>query len=180
MQTWKTLSKRTLLKHSKYLTVESHTIELPDKRVIEDWAWLIMPDYVNVVAVTEDSKFLCFRQNKYSIEGLSLAPIGGYLEPGEASLLAAQRELYEETGYQSDSWISLGSYPLDGNRGGGNAYFYLAREVHWVANVDSDDLEEQELLMLSQAEIRAAITGLEIKLLPWVTAFSLALLMLGE
>ena len=180
MKTWKTLSKRILLKHSKYLTVESHTIELPDKRVLEDWPWLIMPDYVNVVAMTKDLKFLCFCQNKYSIDGLSLAPIGGYLEPGEASLAAAQRELYEETGYQADSWTSLGSYPLDGNRGGGTAFFYLARDAYWVGKVQSDDLEDQELLILSQSEIKAAITDLEIKLLPWVTAFSLALIMLGK
>jgi ADP-ribose pyrophosphatase len=180
MQPWKTLSKRTLLKHSKYLTVESHTIELPDKRIVEDWLWLIMPDYVNVVAVTEEMKFLCFRQNKYSIEGLSLAPVGGYLEEGEEALAAAKRELAEETGYQSSDWTSLGHYPLDGNRGAGSGYFFLARNAHWVEEVLSDDLEEQELLFLTKTEVRAALDAKEFKLLPWVTAFGLALLKLYE
>jgi len=180
MKPWKTLSKRTLLKHSKYLTVESHTIELPDKRILEDWPWLIMPDYVNVVAMTEGMKFLCFRQNKYSIEGLSLAPVGGYLEPGEEPLAAAKRELAEETGYQASDWTSLGHYPLDGNRGAGNGYFFLARNAYWVEKALSDDLEEQELLLLTVAEVKAALAAMEFKLLPWVTAFGLALLKLDE
>jgi len=42
MNPWKTLSKRKVLKHSKYLEVESHTIELPDGRILDDWPWLIM------------------------------------------------------------------------------------------------------------------------------------------
>src|SRR5512139_728419 len=104
MQSWKTLSRRVILEHSKYLVVEEHAVELPDGRVIEDWPWLITPDFVNVVAVTEGGQFLCFRQTKYGIEGDSLAPVGGYLEPGEDPLVAAQRELLEETGYQAAEW----------------------------------------------------------------------------
>jgi ADP-ribose pyrophosphatase len=81
------------------LSVEAHTVELPDGRVIEDWPWVVTPDFVNVVAVTEAGEFLLFRQTKYSIPGLTLATVGGYLEPGEEPLAAAQRELREETGY---------------------------------------------------------------------------------
>jgi len=83
MKSWKTLARRTILQHSKFLVVEEHTVELPDGRIIEDWPWVITPDYINVTAVTTEGLFLCFRQTKYSVEGMSLAVVGGYLEPGE-------------------------------------------------------------------------------------------------
>lgn len=176
MKPWKTLSKRTLLNHSKYLAVESHTIELPNGRVIEDWPWVIMPDYVNVVSITEDGLYLCFRQNKYCIQGTSLAPVGGYLEPGEEPLLAAKRELREETGYEAAEWIPLGDLWVDANRGCGQGHFFLARGAHWVGKIYSDDLEEQELLLLTAEEIKVALAANEVKIMPWAMALSLALL----
>ncbi|MFN2166675.1 MAG: NUDIX hydrolase, partial [Anaerolineae bacterium] len=108
MQLWKTLSRRPILSHSRFLSVEEHAIELPDGRVIPDWPWMITPDYVNIAVVTEDRRFVCFRQTKYAVNGTSLAPVGGYLEPGEDPLAAAQRELREESGYAATDWVDLG------------------------------------------------------------------------
>jgi ADP-ribose pyrophosphatase len=175
LENWKTLSRRVILDYSKFLVVEEHAVELPDGRVIEDWPWLITPDFVNVVAEDEDGRFLCFRQTKYAIEGTSLAAVGGFLEPGEEPLAAAQRELLEETGYESATWIPLGSYPVDANRGVAVAYFFLARGARCVARAKPDDLEEQELLHLSRAEIKAALARHEFRALPWVTIVALAL-----
>lgn len=180
LQPWKTLSRRTILKHSKYLTVESHTVELPDGQIISDWPWVITPDYINVLAMTEDNKFLCFRQTKYGIEGTSLAPVGGYLEPNEEPLVAAQRELLEETGYTASEWIDLGCYTISGNRGVGKAYLFLARGAYQVQDAHADDLEEQQLLQLTHPEIERALTTGEFKLLGWVTVVALALYHLRE
>ncbi len=175
MKTWTTLRRRTVLDHDKFLTVEMHTIQLPNGQVIEDWPWLVMPDYVIVVPVTADGEILCFRQTKYSVAGLTLAPVGGYLEPGEAPLAAAQRELLEETGYRASNWISLGDYAVDGNRGAGTAYLYLARDARHVTAPDADDLETQELLHLSREAIEQALHDGEFKVLAWAAAISLAL-----
>jgi ADP-ribose pyrophosphatase len=175
MESWKTLSRRVILDHSKFLVVEEHTVELPDGQIIYDWPWVITPDFVNVVAVTRDGLHLCFRQTKYGIEGTSLAPVGGYLEPGEAPLAAAQRELLEETGYEAAEWTDLGRYRVDANRGAGMAYFFLARQAHRVGEPDADDLEEQEMLLLTRDQMQAALDGGDFKLLPWATIVALAL-----
>lgn len=175
MQPWKTLARHTVLDMGKFLKVEVHTVQLPDGRIIPDWGWVITPDYVNVTAVTSEGKFLCFRQTKYSVTDDSLAVVGGYLEPGEEPLVAAQRELREETGYEAENWIPLGRYPVDGNRGAGIAYPFLAIGAHPVTAITADDLEEQELLLLSRAAVEAALDAGEFKLLPWALAVSLAL-----
>src|SRR5512136_3441609 len=175
MQPWKILARNTILNHSKFLVVENHTVELPEGRVISDWAWVITPDYINVVAVTEGGRFLCFRQTKYAVEGTSLAPVGGYLEPGEEPLAAAQRELLEETGYEATEWIALGRYRVDANRGAGTAHFFLALHAHHVAERNADDLEEQHLLLLTRAELEEALTTGQFKALPWAAIVALAL-----
>ena len=175
MKPWKTLSRELILDHSKYLRVESHTVQLPDGQIIHDWPWVITPDFSNVVAVTREGQYLCFRQTKYAVEGVSLAPVGGYLDPGEAPLAAAQRELLEETGYAASEWIDLGHYPIAGNRGVGTAHFYLALGAHRVAEPDADDLEEQELLLLGRDEVAAALDAGQFKLLPWASIVALAL-----
>jgi 8-oxo-dGTP pyrophosphatase MutT (NUDIX family) len=178
MQPWKTRSRRTILECGKFLTVESHTVELPDGRLIEDWAWVVTPDYINVVVVTEDERFLCFRQPKYAANGITLALVGGYIEQGEDPLAAAKRELREETGYEAPDWTPLGDYAVDGNRGAGRGHLFLARGAHPVTAIDADDLEEQEMLLLSRAEIEAALWTGEFKILSWGSAVALALLKL--
>ena len=175
MKTWKTLSRRPILQTGKYLSVEYHTVELPDGRVITDWPWVITPDYVNVVAVTAEGRFLVFRQVKYGVEGTSLAAVGGYMEPGEDPLTAIKRELLEETGFTAPEWESLGAYRVDANRGSGMATFFLARGARRAAARDADDLEEQELLELSRAEIELALRQGEFKVLAWAAIMALAL-----
>jgi ADP-ribose pyrophosphatase len=175
MQPWKTISRKTILNHSKYLVVEDHSIELPNGRVLENWSWLNMPDYIIVVALTEEGQFLCFRQTKYAVHGTSLAPVGGYLEPGENPLDAAQRELHEETGFESPDWISLGNYVSDGNHGAGTAHLYLARRARKVAEPHADDLEEQQLLRLSKTQLEEALAKGEFRVLAWTACVALAL-----
>lgn len=177
-QDWRTLSRSVLLDRSPYLVVESHTVELPGGRVIEGWPWLITPDFAIVVAVTEEERFLCFRQTKYAVQGVTLAPVGGYLESGEEPVAAAQRELLEETGYRAHEWIDLGHFPVDGNRGAGTAHLFLARGAYAVQAPDADDLEEQRFLTLSREEVAAALDAGAFKLLPWAAAMALALLQL--
>jgi ADP-ribose pyrophosphatase len=175
MKTWKTLERKLVLDYGKFLKVEKHRVDFGGGRVIDDWPWVITPDFVNVVAITPQGEFVCLRQSKYAIEGISIGPVGGYVEEGDTPQESAVRELREETGYLSDDWTFLGSFAVDSNRGAGNAHFFLARNAVFKSHVASDDLEPQELVLLSREALEAAIDGGEVKPLPWVSAFVLAL-----
>jgi len=172
---WKTISRRTILECSRFLTVESHAIELPSGEIIQDWPWIIIPDAAIVLAKTGQDEFLCFRQTKYAVEGTSLAPVGGMVEPGEDPLDTARRELREEAGFASEDWRRLGRFVVDPNRGVGMVDLFLAREAKRVAAPDSDDLEEQELLLLSRQELEAALRAGEFKVLSWAACIAMAL-----
>ena len=129
-----------------------------------------------VVVETEEGDFLCFRQTKYAVDGVTLAIVGGYLEPGEDPLAAARRELLEETGYVANEWIDLGHYVVGGNRGIATGYLYLAPDAVPVTAPDADDLEEMELLLLGRDEVDAALRAGDFKVMSWATAMALALL----
>jgi len=175
MKPWKTKTRQTVLDNHPWLTVEHHTVELPDGRLLPGWPWVITPDYINVLAATDDGHFICFRQVKYGIEGTTLSIVGGYIEEGEEPLAAAQRELSEETGYESPDWVSLGSYLVDPNRGIATGHLFLARQAHFVTPPIADDLEEQELLLLTREEIESALESGEIKILAWAATVAFAL-----
>jgi len=175
MQPWKTLTREVVLEDRPWLVVERHAVELPDGRRIPNWPWVVTPDYVNVVAVTEDNTFLCFRQGKYALAGATLALVGGYVDDGEVPLVAAQRELREETGYEAPDWHALGAYRVDANRGVAMGHLFLARQARWVALPHADDLEEQELLHLTRSQVETALTAGEFQVLAWTAALALAL-----
>ena len=133
MQTWITRKKQTVLEpdHGRFLKVEQHEVSLPDARGIPDWLWIVTPDFISVVLVTENNDYVCFRQTKYAMGGTSLGIVGCFIETGEDSLVDAKRAVLEETGDASPDWTFLGRFPVDANRGAGHAHFYLACDARW-------------------------------------------------
>ena len=114
MEPWKTLSRQTAYRHSKWVTVENHALLLPDGRTIDNWPWIITPDYINIAVLTVDRKFLCFRQTKYAVEGVALAPIGGYIDqaspsPRPSGNSMRKRGLLQKSGKSSDRtpWMGI-------------------------------------------------------------------------
>jgi len=180
MKTIETLRRTPLLTvgDGRFLQVEQHAVQFADGTVVEDWPWLITPEFINVVPVMEDGRILCFRQAKYAAEGLTLSVPGGYLEPGEAPLPAAQRELLEETGCVAAHWHALGSYAVDGNRGCGRGHVFLATGVRRQQPSHADDLEELETRLLTQTEVWNALRSGEFKIMSWTACVALALLQL--
>ena len=178
MRLWKTLKKETILDHNKFLKVEKHTIELPDGRIIDNWPWIITPNYALVLPVTERRTLLMFHQTKYAVEGTSFAPVGGHLEPGEDPLAAAKRELREEMGCEAEEWIPFGSYRANGNNGGGMGHLYLALNARKVCEPIIDDLEEMELVELTFDEAERKLLYGEIKVMGWVAMVAVGLLYL--
>jgi len=176
-----TLAVKTVIE-TPFARTQLHKVLLPDGQIVNDWLWFDERDAINVLVRTHaqqgEGKFIVFEQNKYGLSGVSLAPIGGFIEDGETPRDAAERELREETGLQSQHWTELGAYRTGANRGGGIVHTFLATDAlpHPSGRLKSPDLEAQRMLTLSQEELLTALRAGRFKEVKWTATIALALL----
>ena len=174
LREWKVLRETELLDASPFLKVSSQRLELPDGRIVDNFYQLAMPDFAAILAETEDGRIVILRCYRHGARRICLTVPGGHLAPGEAPLLAARRELLEETGYAAAEWRPLGSFVTNANHRCQTAYFFHARGCRAVAAPNSGDLEETEILLMSRAELIAAFRAGDFPFVSVVALFGLA------
>lgn len=174
LKPWVVASSRTVLDAPPHLRVRVEAVDLPDGRRVDDFYQLDMPAIVCVFAEDGVGRALTFRQYRHGPRRVGLVFPGGHVEPGEEPLVAAQRELREETGCAADEWTGLGAYTVLGNQGGPVAHLFRATGCRRAAAPSGGDLEESEVLWLSPAELWAAAGRGEITLLCQIALLALA------
>ncbi|MEX1311089.1 MAG: NUDIX hydrolase [Candidatus Sulfomarinibacteraceae bacterium] len=66
------------------------------------------PDWVNVIAVTDNGMMVLIEQYRHGTDDMTLEIPGGAVDPGEDPRTSAARELEEETGYLAAELIEIG------------------------------------------------------------------------
>jgi len=114
-------------------------------------------DAVNVVAITSEQKILMVKQYRFGIGKVTVEVPGGFIDKGETDLVAAQRELSEETGYTTSNWKPLGR--IESNPVFVNSYVHhwLAEGVEKTAIIKLDEGEDIEIVALSLTEIKTLV-----------------------
>lgn len=171
---WKIIESRELYAAPPYLSVRVETVELPDGRRIDDFYQIDLRDFACIFAETEDGRIILLRQYKHGPRQVSLTFPGGHLGSGENPLDAARRELMEETGFEAAEWIDLGTFVTNSNQRCNTAHFFRATGCRAVAPPDSGDLEDMEMVLLTQDELFAAIGRGEIAVVDQLALATLA------
>ena len=171
---WEILDKRYVYKAPPWIEVSVQQVRLPDGQIIDDYHQIQLPEYVVVFAQTSAGDVIIERAYKHGAGKVCLSMPAGLIEAGETPLETAQRELLEETGHVADEWRSLGSFVQHGNYGCGKAHLFAAKSARRVAQPDSGDLGETEILLLKPEEIVNAFKTDQVALLGIATAFALA------
>lgn len=111
-----------------------------------------------VAAVTADGRLVCVRQYRIPAGDWLLEIPAGRLEPGEDPLLAARRELEEETGYRAGRWTLLRRFFPAVGFCSEVMHLYLATELSEAGadRRDADDDEELEVVLARPEELLAA------------------------
>jgi ADP-ribose pyrophosphatase len=149
-------------------------------QIKNNWIWLEELSHVCIlVHLKVENKYLLFYQSKYALDSKSFAPIGGYFDPGESPSDCARRELLEEAGLESEELFFMGKYRAKGNRGGGFAYFFLARNSFRSnrTRAISDDSENQEVALFSLQELVELVKSRKILVSPWLAVIALGALL---
>ena len=177
---WRTIEHRVLLVRTPWFTIGEETVELPDGTVVDDFGFIDMLEFTVIVPVTAAGETILIRSYKHGVRDVALSLPAGGLHAGEDPLTCARRELREETGFEAERWEALGRYVVDPNYGCGAMHAFIAHGARKVAEPDSGDLEEQELLLVPVKDAVARLRAGEISHLASAAALGLAALALGE
>ena len=90
-----------------FLQVRRDVVRLPDGTQATR-EYVIHPGAVMVIAQLDDGRLVMERQYRYPVQRVMIEFPAGKFDPGEASLVCAQRELLEETGYSARHWARAG------------------------------------------------------------------------
>ncbi len=172
---WTRTASREVYRLDPWLSVSVDDYSLPDGRAVSGYHRVTWPDFAAMAVETVDGRFILTRQWKVGVGATSLILPGGMIDPGETPLAAAQRELMEETGYRAEDWRLLHRMVLQGNHRGCEAHIFYARDAVQVAEPDSGDLEEMEILLLDRDAVRQALLGHQIVLAASATALAMIL-----
>ncbi len=111
---------------------------------------------VAVVALTGDGQILLTRQYRHPVGAVIYDLPAGRLEPGEAPLAGAARELEEETGFQAGRLEKLGYYNQFPGTLRAATTLFLATELSRTQQKLDED-EELEIVSLPFAEVLAGV-----------------------
>lgn len=143
---------------SNFLSIESYSCTLKNNKTItrekilkgnnDGSAAIILP-------ITEDKKIiLAIEPRVFTKETVDIGLPAGYIESFENPIDAAKRELLEETGYESDDFIYLGSYYQDHGCSSAYNYYYIARNCKKVRSQKLDKDEFIKYILVTSDELQ--------------------------
>jgi 8-oxo-dGTP pyrophosphatase MutT (NUDIX family) len=125
--------------------------------VLQTWDW------ANIIPITEDNQVVMIRQFRAGTRSITLEIPGGLVDPEDRSPLeAARREMREETGYDSDEIVPLGTVHPNPAIMNNRCYSFLANNVALTGVQELDQGEDIDVSLIALERIPDLIRSGEI------------------
>lgn len=126
---------------------------------LRDFFVLEMPDWVQVVAVTEGKRLILVEQFRPGTGQVTLEFPAGLVEPGEEPAAAAVRELAEETGYRGGEAVVIGELAPNPALQDNRLFVVLVDGCRATGERDEDPGEVIRVREASEDEMASLITA---------------------
>ena len=149
---WRLLYTEYLVKN-KWLTVRKDHVKLPSGTEMDDYYILEYPDWVTVIAITNEGKYVMERQYRHGIKKTCYELCGGTVEKDEDVLDTAKRELKEETGYEGGEWFFFSTTAPNPAAMTNLCYTFVARGVFKSGEQSLEKTEDIDVCEMTEKEL---------------------------
>ena len=152
------------LHRAPWLTVRCEHLLLPNGNHIPTYYVLEYPDWVNTLAITRDGQFVFVRQYRHALGMTSYELCAGVRDASDPSpLAAAQRELWEETGYGGGEWKEYMQISANPTSHTNITYCFLATGVERLDDQHLEPTEQITVHLLSLDQVKDLLRRDQIK-----------------
>jgi ADP-ribose pyrophosphatase len=156
---WRVLESELIL-DNRWAKVRRDSCQIASGLIIPDYFYWEGGDFVQVLALTTTNDVVLTRQYKHGVKEVVLELPAGFIDADDENpLLAAQRELREETGFAGGEWTSLGALNVSSAKATTRAFVFLAQNVSLVGTQKLDPNEEIECSQVSIPEFKKLIAS---------------------
>jgi len=150
LKIWNLIKTNNLLSTNIFNVLMKSYIHPEKNRNVSAYV-LDLPNWANVVPLTDDGKILLIKQFRFGTDKIELEIPGGIIEPNENPRAAALRELKEETGYSAAEIKQIGFVDANPAFMNNRCYTFLALlSEKGKVNFDLDEIIECEFATISQ------------------------------
>ena len=158
---WKSIKSEHLI-HNQWLTVRKDHVILPTGVDIVDYYVLEYPDWVTVIAITDEGKYVMEQQYRHGIQQTCYEICGGTVEKDEDILIAAKRELKEETGYGGGTWSFFSKTAPNPAAMTNICYTFVAKGVYKTGEQTLERTEDIDVCEMTEEELLEVMKNGEI------------------
>ena len=158
---WEIVESEYLFKRP-WLTARRDTVKMQNGNIIPEFYVLEYPDWVNIIAITDDEKYVMIRQYRHGIQETRYELCAGVVDPGEDALTAAKRELMEETGFGDGEWSKLMTISGNSSTTNNMTHCFIAKGVHQISTQHLESSEDISVCILTKDEVKELLVDNEI------------------
>lgn len=153
MEKWTVLDSKYIIQRP-WATLRVDKLEMPNGNIKEEYYVLEYPTWVNMVGITEDNQILFVKQYRHGSGQIMVELPAGVVEEGEDPVVAAKRELLEETGYEFNDISYVCELYANPATSGNLTYTYVLTGGKKVQEQELDDSEDIEVVAMSIEEAK--------------------------